>query len=192
MPREKMRNFGKFLKGYLALLVMAIGFCIAMSSCQYFRSSQPEEENVPELSIEEQISAVTNPTFGGVTEVFAYRADCFNNQRTDSVFMDLPDAVLSNVCNVLIKRGMLLTKENIVGEYKSNKSVYDNLPPGPGPQSNNSSDATKPNGPDNSAQAGAHHDPGDIISTSYSYRTDTAKDGKLRKVQIRKEERYVE
>ena len=66
-----------------------------------------------------------------LVDVFTLRQMMIDENRTDSTFLAMDDGPLSNVVAVLLKRGLPITKSDIVNEYLAERSVYDNLPPAP-------------------------------------------------------------
>lgn len=77
-----------------------------------------------EMSVDEYYSSMES-----LSDVFVVKHDMLDNMYTDSVFLVIPDDVLSNVVGVLLKKTPSFTKRELVNEYMLNRQVYDNLPP---------------------------------------------------------------
>lgn len=187
MPIEKMRNFGKFLRVYIALLIASIAL-ISLTGCDKVPWSNPTSETtvIDSVSVADQIAAIENPKFMNVQDVLDFRLRCEEQYSIDSVFEALPEQVVINATTVVINRKGYADKKSIVGEYRANKTVYDNLPTKPITQS-----ATTTKDVDLKAtDLGNRRNETDVFSTSYDYRYDTI-NGKPVKVQIKKEESYV-
>ena len=79
-----------------------------------------------------------------LTDVFQLRQEMMDKSRIDSTFLAIDDGPLSNVVAVLLKRDGFTNKDAIVNEYVSGRAVYDNLPPTPNVQSNETTKETDP------------------------------------------------
>jgi hypothetical protein len=79
-----------------------------------------------------------------LVDVFTLRQMMIDENRTDSTFLAMDDGPLSNVVAVLLKRGLPITKSDIVNEYLAERSVYDNLPPAPKVEPSTATTSTDP------------------------------------------------
>lgn len=187
MPRVKLRNFGKFLGVYLLSLILAVTSILSLTGCKGWPQSIKDNYDVADsTAIAEKIEAVVNPSFTTVESIVQFLQDTNVEFTTDSVFRTMPEQVLINVASVLIKKYGNVTKKSIVEEYRANRTVYDNLPATTTPSSTGTEKEV-----DLSSTDLGNRRSDDVLSTSYSYRTDTI-NGKVRKIQIKKEEKYVE
>jgi hypothetical protein len=190
MPREKLRNFGKFLKVYFTLLLFAILTAAGMSSCKHYGLTHPSDNyDVADSAMTAQlIKAAVDPSFTSVADVIMFQQRACDMVTIDKEFNALPQNILKNVAKVVISKEGRATKKSILEEYRSSKKTYDVL----------SEDSTKTANVNNAGQTvdlqatdlgNRRNDK--AISTSYSYYNDTV-DGKIRKVQVKTEKSYVE
>lgn len=185
MPGVKFRNFGKFLGVYMIILMLAAVGVFTLTSCNNWPSSNPDNyDTADSVTVAQQIEAAINPQFTTVQDFVQFRDQVIADLKIDSAFLAMPEQILTNVASVVIKTHGVVTKKAVVEEYRANSAVYDNLP-----KSTASSNDTA-NEVDRTATDLGDRRESDVISTSYSYRTDTV-DGKPVKVQIKKEESYV-
>lgn len=183
MPREKIRNFGKFLGGYITAMLIATIAILSMASCKNWPTSCPKNYDTADSTKIAQgyIDAIVNPKFVTVQDIIQFQQQTNENFTADSIFRVMSEQALINVATVIIKKQGSLTKNSLVDEYRANRSVYDNLP---------ANSTTLTNVPQKVDLTATDLGNRRIISTSYSYRTDTI-DGVARKIQIKKEESYV-
>lgn len=80
------------------------------------------------ISLEEdcvsQDTAIAVTPVPTIQDILQFRIDVRENQRIDSVFMSLPDAVL---VDILMTHGTSLSNTDIVSIYESNKERYSNV-----------------------------------------------------------------
>lgn len=185
MPKEKLRNFGKFLGGYICVLLLAA--IAIMVSCKGAPWSTPNNYDTAgdSVLVAQQVEAIVNPQFTTVQEVVNFRQQTNEGFTIDSIFSAIPEQVLNNVASVLIKKNGIVDKKSIVKEYQANSAIYDNLPASTQQPAN-----TTQNVDLNATDLGNRCSNSDVISTSYQYRTDTV-NGRPVKIQIKKEESYV-
>lgn len=184
MPREKLRNLGRFLGGYFCVLLLAV--VTLMVGCKNAPWSNPNNYDTANDSVlvAQQVEAIVNPQFTTVQEIVDFRQQTNEGFTVDSIFRAIPEQVLNNVASVLIKKNGIVDKKSVVEEYRANRAVYDNLPA-------TSQPATTTQEVDlNATDLGNKRSESDVISTSYQYRTDTI-NGKPVKIQIKQEESYV-
>lgn len=174
MPREKLKSFGTFLKGYIITLVLAAVAIIAVSSC----GNAPKLCDCPEcedtISVTERVEAVINPVFLTTVEALDYQQSLIENDEVNVSFKKIPRNTLGDICSVLIKNNRSLTKKAIVDEYKSHKDIYETLSESTGNKKSDDSIARKDKIP---------------ISVSYQYKTDTV-NGKPVRIKVKQEEYY--
>lgn len=183
MQRDKWRNFGKFLGAYF-LALLAIAITTTLLSCDKVSKYYDTEQSTEQV---EQIAAEPNLVFETVGDLIDYKFAQCEEYSVDSTFRAMSTTVLTNVGEVVLKKNGNITKKSIVEEYRANRSIYDNLPNSTQIQSTNAATTVDLG----STDLGSKREEDDIISTSYSYRTDTV-NGKVRKIQIKKEEKYAE
>ena len=177
MKKWKLGNFGKFLGGYLIILLLTA--VTLMTACKESPWSNPNYDTACDsVMVSQSVDAYVNPQFTSVEEVLDFRQQMHENFTIDSIFRTMP------VSSVLIKKSGTIDKKSIVEEYRANSTVYDNLPV---PQQSNATTQEIDLG---STDLGSRQNKTDIISTSYQYRTDTI-NGKPVKIQIKKEESYA-
>ena len=185
MPKEKLRNLGRFLGGYFVFLLLLI--VTFMVGCKNAPWSHPDNYDTANDSVlvAQQVEAIVNPQFTTVQEIVNFRQQTNEGFTVDSIFRAMPEQVLHNVAAVLIKKNGTVDKKSVVEEYRANSTVYDNLP-ATSLQSTNAATEVDLSATD----LGSRRNESDVISTSYNYRTDTV-NGKPVKIQIKKEESYV-
>lgn len=181
-----MRRILKFLGTYIALTAIVIVGALQLSSCDRMPWNYDTAKSDSVL-VAEQVEAIINPQFTTVQDIIEFRQRTDEGFVVDSIFRALPESVLSNVAAVLIKKDGSVDKKSIVKEYKANKGVYDNLPPAP----ISKTEATKDTVDLSSTDLGTRQSDKKVISTSYTYRTDTV-NGKPVKIQIKTEESYAD
>jgi hypothetical protein len=122
-----------------------------------------------------------NPYFTSSAEVIEYQNYLIEERSSDEVFLAMPEDVLANVTTVCLKKFEYVTKNDIVDEYRANKSIYDSL-------SDGASSKTETDAKNKTPVVEEQAQSPKPSSTSYRYETDTV-NGKPLKVVI-KEERY--
>ena len=160
-------------------------------SCDKFgKSTIDNYDTADSAQVAEYVDGLTNPHLMDIAEVLELKQSMLEKAQVDSVFVNMTDDTLRNVVAVLAKDKTLkngFTKKDIIEEYRRCRRVYDNLP------GQNSVDLT-------STDLGDRHDSGNtianntsspdrVISTSYSFRTDTIA-GKPVKIRIQTIESY--
>lgn len=97
-------------------LIIAIFALIAFVNC--VRPRSPKEKQIPETDTIEQVVAPT------VQEVLQWRESMRLDKYVDSVFLVMPEQVLTQI---LVTKGTDLSNHEIVSIYISNKDFYDKL-----------------------------------------------------------------
>ena len=173
----------------LMLLFATIG--VLLVGCDRLGVNSPGDnyDTSDSAMVAEYVNSVVNPSIMDVTEALSLKSHMLEEQAIDSAFLSLSDNTIRNVVNVLMKKNSFVRKKDIIAEYRANKNVYDNLPTDPkastvdktatdlGTRQNNGSYSTNPGGASN------------VISNSYSFRTDTVA-GKPIRVKIQTIESY--
>ena len=101
---------------YVFWLIAAIAASAIFISCARPRS--PKEKQIPETDTIEQVVAPT------VQEVLQWRENLRLDKYVDSVFLVMPEQVLTQI---LVTKGTDLSNHEIVSIYISNKDFYDKL-----------------------------------------------------------------
>lgn len=179
------------MRKLLSLMLVAAMGIILLGSCERLGIKSPGDNYDTSDSVNwaEYVNSVVNPTMLDVTEALSLKNRMLEQQAIDSAFLSLSDNTIRNVVTVLLKKNTVIRKKDIVEAYRANKSIYDNLPSDTkvsdvdktatdlGVRQNNKNDSSNPSGRDN------------IISNSYSFRTDTVA-GKPIRVKIQTIESY--
>ena len=157
---------------------------LTLVSCDQLQQKIHNTDSIVDDStrIAQLFENLSEPQFSTLNEVIEYRNNVLLQDSIDAMFMSLPEATLSNVVAVLIKKNFInITKKDILDEYVKCRNVYDNLP--------SEVDKPNPNTVDLSSTDLGNRRSDSVISTSYSFRTDTI-DGKPVRIKIKKEESY--
>lgn len=101
---------------YVFWLIAAIVALAIFISCA--RPCSPKEKQIPETNTIEQVVAPT------VQEVLQWRESMRLNKYVDSVFLVMPEKILTQI---LVTKGTNLSNHEIVSIYISNKAFYDKL-----------------------------------------------------------------
>lgn len=174
------------------LIVAILGAIALLVSCDKFGVKSPGDnyDTSDSAQVAEFINSVTNPQLMSVEEALSLKSNMLEKQSIDSAFLALDNDLISTVTTVLLKKKTSVTKKDIVEEYRRCMDVYDNLPKTM-VQSKVDLTSTDLGARKDSA---THVSTGDgsannIISTSYSFRTDTV-NGKPVKIRTQKIESY--
>lgn len=179
------------MRKLLSLMLVAAMGIILLGSCEHLGIKSPGDnyDTSDSAMVAEYVTSVVNPTMLDVTEALSLKNRMLEQQATDSAFLSLSDNTIRNVITVLLKKNTVIRKKDIVEAYLANKSIYDNLPSDAkvsdvdktatdlGVRQNNKNDSSNPGGASN------------VISNSYSFRTDTVA-GKPVRVKIQTIESY--
>ena len=120
-----------FLKWTAAIIVVA--FLSTLATLAVIKVAG--HKILPQTFDSSVVTAQVSDNFGypnelkSLTEVFMLQQEMRDEIRIDSTFLAIPDAALSNVVAVLVKREGKTSKDEIVNEYLAGRAVYDNLPP---------------------------------------------------------------
>ena len=120
----------KFLYGCLIVLIAAalsVAANVALSSCD-----NPVLKTTPTVKtadVQLCLDSIVNPALGSYSEALELQQELLTNAFIDSVFCSIPKETLKNVTSVVLKKLHYVTKDDIVGEFMTNKQIYDNLPP---------------------------------------------------------------
>lgn len=175
----------------LLSLMLLFATTVILISCKQLGINSPGDnyDTSDSVQIAEYVNRAVNPSIMDVTEALSLKQQMLKKKSIDSAFVSLSDATIRNVVSVLLKKNSFIHKVDIIEEYLRCQNVYDNLPTDPkasivdktatdlGTRQNNESDLTNPSGASN------------VISNSYSFRTDTVA-GKPTRVKIQTIESY--
>lgn len=168
------------------LFLMAMTL-VTLSSCKNWPGHRSlNNDSADSTMIAERVEAIINPQFSSVDELIEFRQQTEVGYAIDSTFRVIPEDVLKNVAEVMLKKGVIITKKSVVEEYRAHNGVYDNLPVQPSTEIKDSTKSIDLNATD----LGTRQDKEDVFSTTFRFITDTI-DGKPVKVQIKEERSYV-
>ena len=134
------------------------------------------------------VEEIVNPQFYNVPDIVNFQIQSVEGFEIDSVFQSIPEQVLRNVAHVVLGNKGFVDKREVVKEYKAHPDIYNNLPGSPNAEKIVTSADLKEV---DKAGTDLGDKPSGVISTSYSYSTDTV-DGKPVKIQIKTEKSYAE
>ena len=178
MRGNKFRNLKRFLGGYFALLVVMICAVIGLYSCDKV-NAVCSSNGVDSVYVAKYFESVTNPIFTSIEEVRIAQKQLAEEKTADEVFLNMPDNILNNVVNVCLNKNTVITKIDIVNEYRANKDVYDNLDSQPTSADNNTVKK-------DTAKEGQQKPAGKV---SYRYEMDTV-EGTPKRVLVKEERTY--
>lgn len=169
-------------------------------SCNQFGSCSPGDnyDTSDSAQVAEFVNELTNPHLMDIAEVLTLKQSMLEKASVDSVFLSMTDDTLKNVVAVLAKDKNLkngFTKKDIIEEYLRCRRIYDNLPVNTTSANDTSKTVDKSatdlgtRQSDGMASLSNNSSPDRIISTSYSFRTDTIA-GKPIRVRIQTIESY--
>lgn len=124
-----MKKFLAWCLATIAAGIFAIAGSTALISCEQTGPKFLHEKNA--VGIEEvavTLDSIVNPQLSTCRDVFELQNKLLVNSYVDSVFMSMDQNTLENVAAVCLKRLHIVTKDDIVGEFIKNRSVYENLP----------------------------------------------------------------
>lgn len=161
----------------LGVLLLVGMIMMLISSCDNLPWSHSNNYDTSDTTyVAEYVESIQNPSLVNVPEVLKLQRSMQEIASVDSAFMAMPAEVVKNVSSVLLKKNGQVKKKDVVDEFRLHKDIYTALP------------SATPKKVDTTAT-----DLGDrrnkVISTSYSFRTDTV-NGKPVKIQIKTEESY--
>ena len=139
-----MKKFLSWCLATFAAAIVAIVGSVAVIGCD---QTGPKVLK-PAVGVEQVatvLDSIVNPQLYTTKDVFELQNKLLVNAYMDSVFMSLDQKTLENVSSVCLKRLHIVTKDDIVGEFIKNRSVYENLPVNNPPDSaTNASKTEKP------------------------------------------------
>lgn len=106
-------------------LVIAMTIAMLSTSCSRHRAC---ENSIDSTELFKILNEFDNPTFNTEEEAILYLQNEKQWRYQDSVFFTLNEDVIHNICSVLAKQKVPITKFSITNEYLDNKRVYANLP----------------------------------------------------------------
>ena len=170
------------------LILAMLGGVMLLAACDHLRGiNHGDNYDVANDSVRiaELFENLSTPQFATVNEAVEYRNNVVLQDSIDAIFMALPEDVLINVASVLMKKNFAtITKKDIVDEYARCRNVYDNLPTKAESKSTANAQSV-----DLAATDLGDKPKDSVISTSYSFRTDTI-NGKPVRVKIKTEKSY--
>lgn len=122
--KYRQNNFTKFSLWVFGLVFIIMATLLCTTSCEHERHNPPYDLNTDTTAV--SVDTLTQ-SFSSVDEFMAYRNELISVKTADSVIYNMPEYVVYNVCNVLLKRQGSFTKMEVALEYLNNYSVYDNL-----------------------------------------------------------------
>jgi hypothetical protein len=177
--REKLKRIG--------VLLLAGILSIVIYSCKNGTVVNPLDsyDTVDTAQVAQLIEDWMNPSLYSVEEVLTLHQEMINADSIDKAFTSIPTPIVKNVATVLLKNPNYksIKKKDIIGEFRQHKNIYINIPSA----TIQTKDTVKP--VDLNATDLGNRRGNKIISTAYSYRTDTI-NGKPVRIQIKTEESY--
>lgn len=119
----KMKRFK--LWGAITLVIAMVIAVLSTTSCS---RHQVDKSGIDSTELFKILNKIDNPEFNTEDEAILYLQNEKQWRYQDSVFFTLNEGVIHNICSVLTKRKIPITKSNITDEYLDNKRVYANLP----------------------------------------------------------------
>lgn len=123
-----MKKFLNWLGCTLIAIILATAGATALLSCEGGPKLLPSAK-VKAADIETALDSVVNPIFMTYSDVIQCQKTLKTNMFIDSVFMAMSPDIIKNVFSVVAKKIDHVQKSDIVGEFLSNRQIYDNLPP---------------------------------------------------------------
>lgn len=123
-----MKKFLNWLGCTIIAVILATAGATALLSCE----GGPKLLHPTPLKaadVEVALDSIVNPVFMSYSDVIECQKTLKTNMFVDSVFMTMPPDIIKNVYSVVSKKINYVQKSDIVGEFLSNRQIYDNLPP---------------------------------------------------------------
>lgn len=114
-----------FLIGLMA--VVALGLTLGFLAG--FVKPKSDIQAVDSVMIDQRVTDAMNPSFTSVEELKVFQQKCIEDYSLDSAFRAMPIETLINVAGVVLNKTGHVCKKSVVGEFKQNSDVYNNLPP---------------------------------------------------------------
>ena len=121
-----MKKILSWLGCTLIAIILATAGATALLSCE--GGPRLLHPTVEKAAVQVCLDSIVNPVLTTPSDVFQLQDRLKTNAFVDSVFMSLPPDVLKNVSTVVLKKLYRVTKDNIVGEFLTNRQIYNNLP----------------------------------------------------------------
>ena len=117
-----------------ALLITAVA---TTSSCDRAKREFTPPDSVFQNKIDSYLPIAMQKLyiFDGPMDAIGYRQERLRQLEFDSIFLQLSDQDLANICAVLAKQQKQFSISDIVYEYKANRRIYSALPETPLPES---------------------------------------------------------
>ena len=123
-----MKKFLSWLGCIVLTVILATAGTTALLSCEGGPKLLPSTK-VKAADVEVALDSIVNPMFTSYSDVIECQKTLKTNAFIDSVFLAMPPSIIKNVYTVLSKKITFVQKSDIVGEFLSNRQIYDNLPP---------------------------------------------------------------
>lgn len=112
----------------IAVILGVILAAVGVTKCSSTRTMRPSER----VDLTESFKQDNVPSFTTVQAVVNHQQQQLEEENLKFEFINMDQAVLENVATVCFnKNGPTITIKDIIDEYRSNRSVYDNLPQAP-------------------------------------------------------------
>lgn len=111
-----------FCAGLIALV------CVFCTSCHRENHDKDVQIDKSDVNfVQSALDSINNPKFANFNEITSYQDKMRSIRYEDSVFCSLSEDVLFKVSQVVINKGVPLTRKAIVNEYLDGKNTYDYL-----------------------------------------------------------------
>jgi hypothetical protein len=129
-----MKNFIRFVL-FSALGALLIAVSVLTTSCDRAKREFTPPDSVFQNRIDAYLPIAMQKlyTFESPTDAILYKQERQRQLEFDSIFCNLSDQELANICAVLTKQQSQFSISDIVYEYKANKRIYSALPETPLP-----------------------------------------------------------
>lgn len=129
-----MKNFIRFVL-FSALGALLIAVSVLTTSCDRAKREFTPPDSVFQNRIDAYLPIAMQKlyTFESPTDAILYKQERQRQLEFDSIFCNLSDQELANICAVLTKQQSQFSISDIVYEYRANKRIYSALPETPLP-----------------------------------------------------------
>ena len=126
-----------FIKGMLLFIlgVVMVATAVTTVSCDKAKREFTPPDSVFQNRIDAYLPIAMQKlyTFESPTDAILYKQERQRQLEFDSIFCNLSDQELANICAVLAKQQSQFSISDIVYEYRANKRIYSALPETPLP-----------------------------------------------------------
>lgn len=129
-----MKSFIKFMMFFVIGAIM-VATAITTASCDKAKREFTPPDSVFQNRIDAYLPIAMQKlyTFESPTDAILYKQERQRQLEFDSIFCNLSDQELANICAVLAKQQSQFSISDIVYEYRANKRIYSALPETPLP-----------------------------------------------------------